>query len=230
MNLVDKINQATAIIENAVMNYGNKLAVFCSWGKDSMVVLDIARKVNPDIQVYTIMTPMKPKETKEYANKMIEEWGLDVVVFESTIPVQDGLWKTNPDLCCKVYKVQPTLDALEDLDTWITGLRKDEGYTRHNYETEEYDGKTNTMKINPILDFTELDIWKYLAINNIPVHPWYAKGYRSIGCEPCTHLVDDNKPERAGRWKGTSKCGGECGIHTFHKNKESGSKKSERVI
>jgi phosphoadenosine phosphosulfate reductase len=69
-------------------------------------------------------------------------------------------------------------------------------------------------KINPILLWTELDVWRYLAINQIPMHPWYFEGYRSLGCAPCTSKVLDDEPERAGRWKGTSKCGGECGIHT----------------
>ena len=75
--------------------------------------------------------------------------------------------------------------------------------------------KGGLVKINPILDFTELDVWRYLAINDIPAHPKYAEGYRSLGCEPCSHKEDDEtEPERAGRWMGTSKCGGECGIHT----------------
>jgi len=77
--------------------------------------------------------------------------------------------------------------------------------------------KGTITKVNPILDWYEVDIWKYMAIHEIPVHPWYAMGYRSLGCAPCTHLVDDDETERAGRWLGTSKCGGECGIHTMNK-------------
>ena len=76
------------------------------------------------------------------------------------------------------------------------------------------------MKINPILEWTEADVWRYIACNNIPVHEWYKRGYRSLGCEPCTSLIGDDEPERAGRWRGTSKEGGECGIHTMINNEK----------
>ncbi|NIQ07550.1 MAG: phosphoadenosine phosphosulfate reductase family protein, partial [Candidatus Korarchaeota archaeon] len=123
--------------------------------------------------------------------------------------------------------VEPTKRAIKGLDAWITGLRRTEGRTRTDYEVFEPSGSaltripgkeipTSLMKVNPILDWTELDIWRYIAINKIPVNPAYQKGYRSLGCKPCTKLVKDTEPERAGRWRGTSKCGGECGIHTMH--------------
>ena len=83
-----------------------------------------------------------------------------------------------------------------------------------NLDYREVEVKGGLIKINPILQFTELDIWRYLAMNSIKVNPLYKKGYRSLGCEPCSIIVSDNEPERAGRWQGTSKCGGECGIHT----------------
>jgi len=144
-------------------------------------------------------------------------------------PIKD-LWKTDPDKCCEIFKVEPTKKAISNLDAWITGLRRTEGRTRVDYEVFEPCGNaltrmpgkeisTTIMKVNPILDWTELDVWRYLAIYNIPVNPAYKKGYRSLGCEPCTKLVKDNEPERAGRWVGTSKWGGECGIHTMHKRK-----------
>jgi phosphoadenosine phosphosulfate reductase len=95
---------------------------------------------------------------------------------------------------------------------WGTGLRCTEGRTRTEFqEIEERD--KGLIKLNPILIWKEREIWQYLALNQVPVNPLYSLGYRSLGCGPCTHIV--NHPnERAGRWIGTSKCGGECGIHT----------------
>ena len=122
------------------------------------------------------------------------------------------LWNKNPEACCNYFKVNPTRDAVKGLDAWICGLRNTEGPTRENYQ--EIEKRGDLVKINPILTWTELDVWRYIAFNSIPVHPWYKKGYRSLGCEPCTVLVPDSEPERSGRWKGTAKCGGECGIHT----------------
>ena len=102
--------------------------------------------------------------------------------------------------------------AVKDLDAWISGLRRDEGETRVGFEYIETKG--NLDKVNPILDFTELDVWRYLAIYNIPVNPLYEQGYRSLGCLKCsTPEEDETESERGGRWQGTEKQGKECGIH-----------------
>lgn len=225
--LLEKIENSKAIIREAVSNYP-KIAVACSFGKDSMVVLHLALQVKPDIEVFCTLTPMKPKETLEYKDYMQKLWNLNLKVYMSEQKPIKGLWITDPDRCCEIFKVEPTKRAIKDLDAWITGLRRTEGRTRTDYEVFEPGGKaltrlpgkeipTSLMKVNPILDWTELDIWRYIATNNIPINPMYRKGYRSLGCEPCTKLIKDTETERAGRWIGTSKCGGECGIHTMHK-------------
>ena len=88
------------------------------------------------------------------------------------------------------------------------------GFEKFFTEVKEVEVKGGLIKINPILDWTELDIWRYLAMNQIPVNPLYSQGYRSLGCAPCSKIVADDELERAGRWQDTTKCGGECGIHT----------------
>lgn len=139
----------------------------------------------------------------------------DEVFYDVKEKTRKSLYEINPDKCCRLLKVEPTKEAVKNLDAWITGLRKTEGQTRKDYGEIEYDRSgPGLVKINPILEFTELDIWRYLAMNNIPVNPLYKEGYRSLGCEPCSIIVGDGELERAGRWRGTSKCGGECGIHT----------------
>jgi phosphoadenosine phosphosulfate reductase len=211
--LLGKINHAKEIIADALDKYQGKIAIACSFGKDSMVVLHLAQEIQSDIPIFTVMTPFKPKETFEYKDKMIEHYNLNITEYMSDEPVDMTLPKRDPDECCRIYKVNPTKRAVKNLDAWICGLRNTEGRTRKDYE--EIEKKGNLIKINPILNWTELDIWRYIAINKIPVHPYYAKGYRSLGCEPCTNLVPDDALEREGRWIGTSKCGGECGIHTM---------------
>lgn len=225
--LLEKVENSKAIIREAVSNYP-RIAIACSFGKDSMVALHLALQVKADIEVFFVSTPMKPKATLEYKDYMQKLWNLDLKVYMSEQkPIKD-FWIKDPDKCCEIFKVEPTKRALKNLDAWITGLRRTEGRTRTDYEVFEPSGKaltripgkeipTSLMKVNPILDWTELDIWRYVAINAIPVNPMYKKGYRSLGCEPCTKLVKDTETERGGRWIGTSKCGGECGIHTMHK-------------
>lgn len=218
-SLPAKIEASKRIIADAITKY-QRIAVACSFGKDSMVVLHLAREVKPDISVFSILTPMKPRSTFEFKDAVQREWQLPLTVYMADEAPIEGLWRSDPDRCCDIFKVQPTIRAIKNLDAWITGLRRTEGRTRTDYEPIE--PCNGTMKINPILDWTEVDIWRYTAVCGIPVNPAYRKGYRSLGCAPCTVLVTDSETERAGRWIGTSKCGGECGIHTMHKSGNGG--------
>ena len=218
--LVDKVSHSKMLIESSLKEYA-QTAVFVSFGKDSMVVLHLARRIDPLVKVVSVMTKFKPPETFQYKDEMKKKWNLNLQVYQSDVEVPIEMAFSNPDECCRILKVEPTKEAIKDLDAWITGLRRTEGRTRTDYLEVEPglhpDTGKDIIKVNPILDWTETDIWKYMAVNSIPVHPWYAKGYRSLGCYPCTSLTDDKDTERAGRWNGTSKCGGECGIHTMFK-------------
>lgn len=211
MNFKDKVQLASGYITHGLEVY-KRVAVACSWGKDSMVLLDLARRIKPDIPVFTVVTPFKPKETNMFREQITKLWNLNLKMYQSNAEVIEGLWKTDPDSCCLVFKVQPTKEAVENLDCWFTGLRNNEGETRKEYAFIETKG--GLVKINPILNWTETDIWKYSALFNVPQNPLYKQGYRSLGCKPCTGIIDDSEPERAGRWMGTKKLGGECGIHT----------------
>ena len=120
------------------------------------------------------------------------------------------IYITSPDECCRLLKVDPTRAAVRDLDAWICGLRSTEGITRTDFN--EIEDRGGLIKINPILSFTEAEVWRYLATRGIESHPLYGKGFRSLGCAPCS--FPGGESERSGRWKNTNKCGGECGIHT----------------
>jgi len=211
MTFLKKIKIAKKLIKEAVEKYP-KIAVACSFGKDSMVLVHLCQQVKKDIPIITVITPFWFKETLEYKDKMVKKYKMNIKEYGRK-PGPVGLWKTDPNACCQYYKVEPMKEAVKDLDAWIAGLRKSEGSTREKLQYIEKRG--NIIKINPILDFTELDIWRYLAVNHIPSNPLYKKGYRSIGCQPCSQKEkEETEPERAGRWAGTSKRGGECGIHT----------------
>jgi phosphoadenylyl-sulfate reductase (thioredoxin) len=143
----------------------------------------------------------------------VAQWP-ELQVFSNDDPIPDNLFFTDPDRCCDLLKVQPTRRAVEEMNVacWVTGLRCTEGRTRTDFqEIEERD--EGLMKLNPILIWNEREVWQYLALHHVPVNPLYAQGYRSLGCAPCTRITTA-PDERAGRWMGTSKCGGECGIHT----------------
>ena len=213
LNFAEKVDRAVRLIEEAYREYGQRLVVANSLGKDSCVVWDLAKRVSPDICGFIVTTRFKPDETKQFMREEVARYP-ELEVYRNDASIPEGLYETDPDRCCDKLKVQPTRQAIEDLNVacWVTGLRCTEGRTRTDFqEVEERD--EGLTKLNPILIWHEREIWQYLALNRIPVNPLYAKGYRSLGCEPCSRITSGGD-ERAGRWLGTSKCGGECGIHT----------------
>lgn len=235
----DKIEHAKKLIEQAVRKYP-RIAVACSFGKDSMVIVHLAREVDPNIRIFSIMTQYEMRETFDYLRLMNRKMNLGTAIYMVADSIPEGLqdnslevillpaeefylkrsqsetetgskiYETNPDECCRLLKVEPTKVAVRDLDAWITGLRNTEGITRVDFE--EIEDKGGLIKVNPILTFTEAEVWRYIATRGIEPHPWYGIGYRSLGCAPCSHPGGES--ERDGRWKDTSKRGGECGIHT----------------
>lgn len=213
LNFAQKVERSLNLIRLAYKEYGPRLVVAHSLGKDSCVVWDLAKRVSADIRGFIVTTPYKPKATKQFMAQVVERYP-ELRVFQSEEQVPDRLYETNPDLCCEVLKVRPVRRAIEEMNVgcWVTGLRCTEGRTRTDYqEWEERD--PGLIKLNPILIWHEREVWQYLALYQVPVNPLYALGYRSLGCEPCTR-ISKGPDERSGRWIGTSKCGGECGIHT----------------
>lgn len=213
LNFKEKVERSKELIREAYKKYGDALVVANSLGKDSVAVWDLAKKVNPKIRGFIITTRFKPQETIRFMNQVVDRYP-ELRVYKNDSEIQDRLYETNPDKCCDVLKVGPVKQAIEEMgvECWVTGLRCTEGRTRTDFqEVEERD--KGLIKLNPILIWKEREVWQYLALYGVSVNPLYGEGYRSLGCAPCTKITNDDN-ERAGRWIGTSKCGGECGIHT----------------
>lgn len=213
LNSSQKVDRSLALVKEAYQKYGDGLVVANSLGKDSVAVWDLAKKVSPKIRGFIVTTRFKPKGTVEFMKEMVARYP-ELRVFKNDEKIPYRLYETDPDRCCYILKVLPIRRAIEQMNVkcWVTGLRCTEGRTRADFkEVEERDA--GLIKLNPILIWNEREVWQYLALNDLKVNPLYAQGYRSLGCEPCTEITTAGD-ERAGRWAGTSKCGGECGIHT----------------
>ncbi len=213
LSLADKVERSLGLISKAYQEHRDRLVVANSLGKDSCVVWDLAKKVSPDIRGFIVTTRFKPKETVEFMYQTVTRYP-ELRVFSKDESIPERLYETDPDRCCDLLKVRPTRQAIEEMNVacWVTGLRGTESRTRTEFrEIEERD--EGLVKLNPLLIWQEREVWQYLTLNRVPVNPLYARGYRSLGCEPCTSITT-GPDERAGRWIGTSKCGGECGIHT----------------
>lgn len=213
LNFAQKVDRSLGLIREAHQEFGDRLVVANSLGKDSVTVWHLAKRVSSSIRGFIVTTRFKPLETVEFMNRETARYP-ELKVFRNDEPIPPDLYRTDPDACCNILKVEPTRWAIEQMgvECWVTGLRCTEGRTRTDYrEVEERD--RGLIKLNPILLWHEREVWQYLAINRVPVNLLYAKGFRSLGCAPCTRITNGQN-ERAGRWVGTSKCGGECGIHT----------------
>ena len=212
-NFKQKVDRSLQLIKEAYEKHGDGLVVANSLGKDSVVVWDLAKKVSPKIRGFIVTTRFKPEETKKFMTEEVVKYP-ELKVFKNDAYIPDKLYATEPDKCCDILKVEPTRRAVEEMKIkcWVTGLRCTEGRTRTDFkEVEERD--KGLIKLNPILIWKEREVWQYLALYGVRVNPLYGEGFRSLGCKPCTHITNEDN-ERAGRWIGTSKCGGECGIHT----------------
>lgn len=204
---LNKVDAAKELIRDSLDRYP-RIVGATSFGKDSMVMLHLLREVKPDLPVFTVFMDTEFDETVEFSRRVAREWNLNYTELHGVqgrdVPVAE---------CCGRIKVEKHREVLANYDAWFSGIRKTEGVTRANFEFVEQKG--GLVKINPILEFTELDVWRYTALFEIPINPKYKEGYRSLGCAICS-VPEENEelPERHGRWRGTDREGGECGIHT----------------
>lgn len=202
-----KVDGAKKFIKTYMEKYpSNGTAI--SFGKDSTVLAHLVKMVKPEALFFSVLADTEFPETLVIRDNLVKDWNLNY---------KEYIFKNNPskglEECCRGVKVEKFKEAVRDLDCWFSGIRRDEGLTRSDFDyVEEVD---ELVKVNPILDFTEKDIWRYIAVYGLPVNPLYRMGYRSLSCKRCSAKEnDEDEPERAGRWKGTIYEGRECGIHT----------------
>jgi len=205
-----------AIALTAKSLYPGRVALVSSFGADSAVLLHLVAAVDPDLPVIFLDTGRLFAETLEYRTRLTEQLGLTDVRTVSPDPERLGesdphraLWMTNPDLCCQIRKTEPLARALEGLDAWFTGRKRFQNAQRAALRLFEPDGRR--VKVNPLANWSILDLKAYAERYDLPEHPLVAKGYPSIGCVPCTSRVAVGEDLRAGRWRGLDKT--ECGIH-----------------
>jgi phosphoadenosine phosphosulfate reductase len=217
--LLDDHRDFLDILKWAYKKYGEKIVYSCGFGAEGIVLIDLIHKVNKKAKIIFLDTGLHFPETYELIEKVknrypslkIELIKPKVSLDEQTKWYGDELWKSNPNLCCHMRKVVPLKEALQDVEAWISGLRRDQSPTRRNTQYINKDEKFKKIKICPLIHWSWEDIMTYIHLNNLPYNPLHDKGYPSIGCAPCTNPVIDSGDSRSGRWVGQSK--NECGLH-----------------
>ena len=191
----------------------------CSFQAEDVLLTRLAIALDPKIPVLFLDTGYHFAETYAYRDRIAGEWNLNLINLlpEKTVAEQEAefglLYKTEPNRCCGFRKVEPLFKAVAGYRVWITGLRREQAKTRAALEESamfSLPGGRQVLKLAPLASWTTRDVWYACEELGIPLLPLYARGYTSIGCEPCTTLpVDPNDP-RSGRWGGQKV---ECGIH-----------------
>ena len=208
---------AEDVLRWAAEEFGERLCLSCSWQKQSSVLVPMVSELGLDVDFVELDTHLFFKESYETRERLVERYGITLIAPEVlTIAEQHkregpNLWETNPDHCCHIRKVEPLLRLLEPYDAWVSGIRREQSPSRAKARKVERSKRYGVWKVQPLADWSEKDVWRYILQNDIPYNPLHDVGYRSIGCIPCTRPTRPGEEERAGRWAGSDKL--ECGIH-----------------
>ncbi|MGF7049804.1 phosphoadenosine phosphosulfate reductase [Paenibacillus sp. DS2015] len=215
----DEFENASAeeVIRFAVETFPN-ITFACSFGAEDVVLVHMVQQISPTTDIFYLDTDFHFQQTYETRDQMALNYGIDFVRVSPKITPEEqaaqygeALWKTEPNACCNIRKVEPLTRILSEYDAWITGVRRDQAPTRANTRKVEYDAKFGLVKFNPIAAWTSDEVWNYIRENNVLYNPLHDQNFPSIGCEQCTRPVMPGEDPRAGRWAGNEKT--ECGLH-----------------
>jgi phosphoadenosine phosphosulfate reductase len=198
--------------------FGRSVEMASGFGAEGMALIDMATRISPSVRVFTIDTEFLFPETYQLIETVERRYGIEVERVRPRLsPTEQAetygpsLWATEPDQCCALRKVEPLKEKLSGLRAWITAIRRDQTSARANAGKVEWDSKFQLVKINPIADWSNKDVWNYLHAHDVPYNPLHDQNYTSIGCTHCTRAIHPGEDPRAGRWSGFQKT--ECGLH-----------------
>ncbi len=215
------------IIRWAVDRYFPQLTMATAFGPEGCVILQMLSEIQPRTHVFNLETGYQFQETLDLRDKIAQRYGIEVELRRPELTVEQyeaqhggPLYKTQPDRCCFDRKVVVLRQAVEGMEAWMSGIRRDQSPDRAQAPIVDWDAKFGLVKISPLANWTKADVWKFIVANDVPYNPLHDQGYPSIGCWPCTRSVHAGEDERAGRWSGTEKT--ECGLHTHEEQDGSG--------
>jgi phosphoadenosine phosphosulfate reductase len=203
-----------------------RLALACSFQSEESVLIDMMHRLRgSDFRLFTLDTGRLNQETYACMDAVRERYGIQIEVFfpdaarVERMVREYGLnlfYKSIEfrKLCCGVRKVEPLNRALDGLKAWVTGLRREQAPTRTRIDKVEIDkAHSSIIKLNPLADWTQEQVWEYVQVHNLPYNRLHDQGYTSIGCAPCTRAVKAGEDVRAGRWWWENPDSKECGLH-----------------
>lgn len=232
---IDLLNQGFSNASPVeVLNYfleqnKGKIALATSMGAEDQALTDMIVRIDSTAKIFTLDTGRIFPETYDLIEKTNARYKININIY---FPEREQVEKMvnekgvnlfydsieNRRQCCHVRKIVPLERALKGLDVWISGLRKSQSVTRSDMQMVEWDERHDLIKINPLLDWSEADVWDYIKKNNVPYNKLHDKGFASIGCQPCTRALKPGEEVRDGRWWWENPQLRECGLHIKARN------------
>ncbi len=215
---------AEEVVRWAADTFGQEIALASSFGAEDVVAIDMIAKVAPRIRVFTLDTGRLHDETYEVMERVRVKYG---VVIQSYFPDRENVERLerekgfysfresieNRKECCGIRKMEPLRRALSGMKAWMTGLRSEQAVTRSEMAVVEWDGGNGLAKVNPLIDWSEEQVWESVRANDVPYNALHDRGFPSIGCAPCTRAIKPGEDVRAGRWWWENPENKECGLH-----------------
>lgn len=212
----------------AVTSFFPRLTMGTAFGVEGCCLIHMLAEIEPRVSLFNLETGYQFAETLDLREKIRKRYGMVVTMVrpEKTVAEYEAghavpLYRNNPDQCCLDRKIIPLRKVLLENQAWISAIRRDQTADRRRSDIVQWDAKFGLIKVNPLLNWTRKDVWKFALENQVPYNPLHDQGYPSIGCWPCTRPVNGQETdERAGRWAGTQKK--ECGLHVMEHSDGSG--------
>jgi phosphoadenosine phosphosulfate reductase len=205
-------------------NYKGKIALASSMGAEDQVLTKMVCDIDKDTRIFTLDTGRLFQETYDLIEATNQFFHISIDIFFPNLQLVELMVAEkgvnlfyqsieNRKQCCHVRKLEPLKRAFKNLDVWICGLRRDQSVTRTLSNKVEWDEANGIIKLNPLIDWTEEQVWQYLKVHQVPYNSLHDKGFPSIGCQPCTRAIKPGEDVRAGRWWWEEPEHKECGLH-----------------
>lgn len=209
----------TEVLAWGVNTFGTReIVLACSFGAEDVALVDMLQQIDPEVDVFYLDTNLHFPETYQTRDRLTQRYGKRFIRVSPELTLEkqaevwgERLWERDPNLCCRLRKVEPLKGVLAGYRAWITGIRREQSPTRAHAEVVEWDDSFGLVKLNPLAHWTHDQVWSYIRERKVPYNPLHDRQYPSIGCKPCTSPVKPGQDFRAGRWSGFDKT--ECGLH-----------------
>ena len=224
MSLATRVASLRALLGRIEREF-SPAAFASSFGAEDMVLTDLIARQFRGIEIFTLDTQRLPGETLTLIEVARKKYDLNLITYTPEPAVaeafvaRNGLFSMyesveNRKTCCHIRKVEPLNRALARKKSWLTGLRREQAPSRQELGESEFDAAHQCTKFNPLVDWSEAEVWQYIRANDVPYNALHDRSYPSIGCEPCTRAVRPGDDARAGRWWWEQEAGQkECGLH-----------------